>query len=208
MKLADLTIEKSLWSQGFKNLAGIDEVGRGSWAGPVVAAAVVLPNNWVLPPKLTDSKLLKAKDREILAEIIKSQALAYTVVEIGISSINKDGVGQATQKAFRKAINKLAIQPDFYLVDGFYIKNLSKKKQWPIIKGDQKSASIAAASIIAKVYRDRLMVRLGKQYPQYCWAQNKGYGTKLHQSAIKLGGLSALHRTSFNLYYLLPDSLV
>lgn len=208
MKLADLSIEKSLWSQGFNYVVGIDEVGRGSWVGPVVAAAVVLPKNWVLPPKLTDSKLLTPSDREKLAEVIESQALAYAVAEIGLAAINREGVGQATQRAFRRAIKHLSIRPDFYLVDGFYVKNISKKNQLPIIKGDQKSASIAAASIIAKVYRDKLMVRLGTDFPEYSWAQNKGYGTKSHQRAIKLRGLSALHRTSFNLSYLIPNSLV
>lgn len=202
MKLADLSLEKSLWSQGFNYVVGIDEVGRGSWAGPVVAAVVVLPKNWNLPPKLTDSKLLTPCDREKLAVIIESQALAYAVTEVGLMVINRDGVGQATQKAFRRAIKKLSIKPDFYLVDGFYVKKLSKKKQRPIIRGDQKSASIAAASIIAKVYRDKLMVRLGTDFPEYSWAQNKGYGTKSHQKAIKLCGFSVLHRTSFNLSYL------
>lgn len=208
MKLADLEIEQSLWSSGYSFVAGIDEVGRGSWAGPVVAAAVILPKNWALPPKLTDSKLLKPNDRQKLSGIIESQALAYSIAEVGLTTINRDGISQATQRAFHLAIKNLSIQPDFHLVDGFYVKNLSKKKQLPLIKGDQKSASIAAASIIAKVYRDKLMVRLGTGFPEYSWAQNKGYGTKSHQKAIKIRGLSALHRTSFNLSYLLPESIV
>lgn len=208
MKLADLKIEQSLWLSGYSFVAGIDEVGRGSWAGPVVAAAVVLPKNWNLPPKLTDSKLLTPCEREKLAEIITSQALAYSVAEVGLTVINRYGIGEATQRAFRQAIKKLSIQPDFHLVDGFYVKNLSKKNQLPLIKGDQKSASIAAASIIAKVYRDNLMRTLSPTYPEYLWSANKGYGTKAHQLAIRNFGFTPLHRSSFNLSYLLADSLV
>lgn len=202
MKLADLKIEQSLWSCSYSFVAGLDEVGRGSWVGPVVAAAVILPKNWVLPPKLTDSKLLKPGDREKLAEIIKGEAVAYSIAEVGLKAINREGVGQATQRAFCLAIKNLPVKPDFHLVDGFYVKNLSKMYQMPIVRGDQKSASIAAASIIAKVYRDNLMVSLGADFSEYRWDQNKGYGTKSHQQAIKIRGLSSLHRSSFNLSYL------
>lgn len=208
MKSADLEIERSLWSRGYSYVAGLDEVGRGSWVGPVVAAAVILPKNWALPPKLTDSKLLKSWEREELAEIICAQALAISVAEVGLAVINRDGIGLATQRAFRQAVKGLAISPDYHLVDGFYIQNLSKKKQLPLIKGDQKSASIASASIIAKVYRDQLMLDLAKSFPEYLWCSNKGYGTKKHQSAIKNFGFTSQHRTSFNLSYLLPDSIV
>ncbi len=202
MKLADLEIENKLWAEGKKLIAGIDEVGRGSWAGPVVAAAVVLPQNWRLPEKLADSKLLKPKEREELARIIHSEAAYVSIAEVGLPVINREGVGKATQRAFRIALKKLTIEPDYHLIDAFYIKYLPKGKQLPIVKGDQKSASIAAASIVAKVHRDRLMRKLGRQFPAYQWGSNKGYGTKAHQSAIKSHGFSPFHRTSFDLSFL------
>jgi len=200
--LADLEIETKLWSSGYQLIAGVDEVGRGSWAGPVVAAAVILPHNWPLPPKLADSKLLKPLEREELARIIKAEALAFAIAEIDLPVINREGVGKATQRAFRLAIRKLKVRPDYHLIDAFYVKNLPKGRQLPIKKGDQKSASIAAASIIAKVHRDRLMKRLARQFPAYQWGKNKGYGTKSHQSAIKSFGFTPLHRESFDLSFL------
>lgn len=202
MILADLEIENKLWSVGYRYIAGLDEVGRGSWAGPVVAAAVILPPNWSLPPKLADSKLLKPQEREELTLVIKSQALAYGVAEVGLAVINREGIGRATQRAFRLALKGLKIQPDYHLIDAFYIKNLPKRNQLPIVKGDQKSASIAAASIIAKVHRDRLMRKLSRDFPAYRWGRNKGYGTKEHQAAIKSHGFSPLHRRSFDLSFL------
>lgn len=208
MILADLEIENKLWSAGYQYIAGLDEVGRGSWAGPVVAAAVILPQNWLLPSKLADSKLLKPRERERLSEIIKSQAVSFAVAEIDLSFINREGIGKATQRAFRLALRRLAVQPEYHLIDAFYIKNLPKRNQLPIIKGDQKSASIAAASIVAKVHRDRLMRKLSRQFPAYRWARNKGYGTKYHQSAIRSFGFTPLHRTSFDLSFLLPNSIV
>jgi ribonuclease HII len=202
MKLADLSVERKLWKKGYQTIAGIDEVGRGSWAGPVVAGAVVLPRDWKLPPKLADSKLLQPKEREALAKIICAEAVCYSVAEVGLTIINREGIGKATQRAFRLALKKLAVTPDYHLIDAFYVKYVPKGKQRPIIKGDQKSASIAAASIIAKVHRDRLMRKLALQFPAYQWARNKGYGTKIHQTAIKKHGFSPLHRRSFNLSFL------
>lgn len=202
IKLADLEFESKLWAEGKKLIAGLDEVGRGSWAGPVVAAAVVLPQDWKLPSKLADSKLLKPREREELARIIHSEAAYVSIAEVGLPVINREGVGRATQRAFRLALKKLTIEPDYHLIDAFYIKYLPKGKQIPIIKGDQKSASIAAASIVAKVHRDRLMRNLSRQFPVYKWGRNKGYGTKAHQSAIKAHGFSALHRKSFDLSFL------
>lgn len=208
MKLADLSLEKSLWSQGFNYVVGIDEVGRGSWAGPVVAAAVILPKNWSLPDKLTDSKLLNEAKREELDLIIRTEARSFAIAEISHDVINREGIGNATHRAMRLSLRNLNITPDYHLVDGFYIKNLSPSVQMPIIKGDQKVASIAAASIIAKVYRDRLMKKISSLYPEYVWDRNKGYGTKAHQIAIRNFGFTPLHRSSFNLSYLLPDLLV
>lgn len=202
MKWATLRYERFLWRSGKRYIAGIDEVGRGSWAGPVVAAAVVLPPGWRKPKNLADSKLLRPIDREKLARVIKREAVSYAIAETSVAVINREGVGRATQRAFRRAIKDLNVRPDFHLIDAFYIKYLPKKSQLPIVKGDEKCASIAAASIIAKVYRDRQMKNLSRQYPDYGFAKHKGYGTKEHQSAIKERGFSPVHRLSFDLSFL------
>lgn len=205
MVLADLSLERKLWSSGYSLIAGIDEVGRGSWAGPVVAAAVVLPKNWSLPKNMADSKQLRPKQREELAKIICQEAVCYSVAEVGLNVIDRCGIGKATQRAFRKAVKGLEATPDFHLVDAFYIRYLPKSKQLPVVKGDQKSASIAAASIIAKVYRDKLMKSLSRSFPEYRFGQHKGYGTKIHQEAIKSYGFSPVHRRSFDLSFLGVD---
>lgn len=194
-----LDIEQSLWSKGYSYVCGVDEVGRGSFAGPVVVGAVVFPKDCQLIDGVADSKLLKPKTREKLAKKIKECALFWAVVEVGVADINKYGIGKATQKAFRKAIKLLEKSPDFVIVDAFYVKHLNRKRQKPIKDGDKICASIAAASIIAKVHRDKLMKKLSKKYPQYGFGKHKGYGTKLHQEALKKHGLSKIHRTSFNL---------
>ena len=204
MFYATLQIESQLWEQGFKLICGIDEVGRGCFAGPVVAGAVIFPQNIKLPEGIADSKLLKPKERERLADEIKKVAQSYAIAEICVNCINKFGIGKATQMAFRKAIKNLSINPDFVIIDAFYVKHLNRKKQKPVKGGDQLSVSIAAASIIAKVYRDKLMKNLHKKYPNYGFARHKGYGTKIHQNAIKKYGLTKLHRKSFNLGKYLP----
>lgn len=194
-----LRLEKSLWKKGFHHIAGLDEVGRGCFAGPVVVGAVVFPKDLQMIAGLADSKLLKPRQREKLTESIKEQALAWSVAEISVTTINKLGIGKATQIAFRKAIKSLKKSPDFILIDAFYIKHLNRKRQKPIKDGDKICASISAASIIAKVYRDKLMKKLHRKYPKYGFAKHKGYGTKQHQDAIKKYGLSKIHRKSFNL---------
>lgn len=191
--------EETLWHKGIKHIAGVDEVGRGAFAGPVVTAAVILPPDFPRNLGIHDSKLLKKEKREELSEIIKQKALAYAITEVCVDCINNDGIGKSTQKSFVNSIVSLIVNPDFILVDAFYIQDIDKNIQKPIIKGDQKSLSIAAASIIAKVYRDNLMDELHKKYPEYNFSLNKGYGTLLHRNAIKTYGLSAIHRTSFNL---------
>ncbi len=208
MILADLSLEQDLCSRGFRNVAGLDEVGRGSWAGPIVAAAVILPCNWALPPKLTDSKLLKPFERSELDFIIRSQALAFSVATVGLGVINRSGIGLANHLALRRALRGLKLSSDFQLIDGFKIRGLGENSQMAIIRGDQKSASIAAASILAKVYRDQLMSRISEQYPHYGWSQNKGYGTASHQAAIKRHGLTPAHRTSFKLPSQVTDLVV
>lgn len=194
-----LDIESELWQEGYSLICGIDEVGRGCFAGPVVVGAVVFPQDVVLPEDIADSKLLKPRQREKLAEEIKKIAIVWSVAEISVRHINKLGIGKATQMAFRKSIRLLSKSPDFVLIDAFYIKHLNRKRQRPIKNGDKICASISAASIIAKVYRDKLMKKLHKKYPQYGFAKHKGYGTTQHQEAIRKYGLSRIHRQSFNL---------
>lgn len=200
--------ERKLWKDGIEYVLGIDEVGRGAFAGPIVAAGVAYRKNFQHPvlDKINDSKLLKPKIREELCTIIKKQALIWTIESIEVPFINKYGIGKANSAVFRKVLKKLFSQMKndlnhFILIDGFHAKYLpgGVNKQKAIIDGDQKSITIAAASIIAKVYRDNLMRRLGKIHPQYKLSRNKGYGTKKHQQALKLYGLSEIHRRSFNL---------
>lgn len=192
-----LEFESELWNKSLLKVCGIDEVGRGSFAGPVVAGAVIFHPYKNTPQGINDSKLLTSGKREKLAEEIKKAALSWAVSEINVRIINKLGIVKATQMAFRKVVKTLS--PDYILIDAFHIKHLNRKKQRAIIKGDQKCVSIAAASIIAKVYRDKLMRNLSKKYPQYGFAKHKGYGTKLHQEVIKKHGLCRIHRKSFNL---------
>jgi len=197
--LPTLNIEKRLWSQGYSYIAGIDEVGRGAWAGPVVAAAVVFPKNAKIPKGLRDSKLLTPKRREELNEKIKEIALGFAVGECGSSIIGKKGIASATQMAMRRALKKLNPEPDFSLIDYFTLKYIKKSSQRAIKKGDLYCSSIAAASIVAKVYRDDLMRRLDqeKEFEVYQFGKHKGYGTKLHQEMIRKHGCSRVHRLNF-----------
>lgn len=195
---ANFDHEVKIWASGIKLIAGIDEVGRGSWAGPVVAAAVVFPQNYNPNFDIFDSKLLLPKYREIIAGKIKRVA-KIGLGEIGVGVINKIGIGKASQKAFRAALMNLPLVPQFYLIDAFYIQYWARENQLPIKKGDFICASIAAASIVAKVYRDNLMKGLDKKYPGYGFATHKGYGTKTHQLALKNHSFSPIHRKSFNL---------
>lgn len=199
MFTSTLNLEKRLWKEGYSLICGLDEVGRGSFAGPVCVGAVIFPKNCQIPEGIADSKLLKPKARERLAESIKAQAVSWAVAEIGVSIINNVGIGRATQMAFRKAIKSLDKTPDFALIDAYYIKHLNRKRQKPVKDGDKICVSISAASIIAKVHRDRLMKKLSKRYPQYGFSKHKGYGTKRHQEALRKYGLSKIHRRSFNL---------
>ncbi len=194
-----LNFEQKLWSDGFEFVCGMDEVGRGAFAGPVVAAGVIFSKSSKIPSGIADSKLLSARAREELSEKILKEAVCFYIAEVGVDVINTFGIGKATQQAFLKVVTRIRIKPDFVLIDAFYIDNFDKSKQKPIISGDKHCVSIAAASIIAKVYRDRLMVGLDKPYPGYGLGKHKGYGTKEHREAIKRLGLSEVHRKSFNL---------
>ncbi len=191
--------EQQLWNQGIDLIAGVDEVGRGCFAGPVVAAAVILPRDFHATTEINDSKLLSAPKREKLSKLIKTYAIGYYIAEVSVEEINKLGIGKATQLAFSQTISTINPQPQHILIDAFYITAIDKTKQTPIIHGDMLSISIAAASIIAKVYRDERMRELHAQFPQYNFFTNKGYGTKKHQQAMKQFGLCNLHRRSFNL---------
>ncbi len=196
--------ETKLWDQGLQYIAGVDEVGRGCFAGPVVAAAVILPSHFSATDKINDSKKLTPKVRETLAIIIKEYAVAYAIAEVSVAIINQVGIGKATQQAFLQAVSQLKIPPEHVFIDAFMIDGFHKEKQTPILYGDSISISIAAASIIAKVYRDELMRRLHENYKKYDFFTNKGYGTKRHREAIGKYGLCDLHRTSFKLEKFLP----
>lgn len=200
--------EQKLWKKGYRYIVGLDEVGRGAFAGPVVAGGVVFDakTDKLLTNGINDSKLLKPRQRQNLSKLITENAFCSSIASSSVSIINKKGVGKATQIAFRKVLKEIRLKLKgkkiFVFIDGFYIKYLNGvglKNQKAIVKGDQKSISIAAASIIAKVHRDRLMKSLHKKYPQYKLGKNKGYGTKQHQKALKKYGLSKIHRKSFNL---------
>lgn len=176
-------------------LCGIDEVGRGPLAGPVMAGAVILPTDHKIL-YLNDSKKLTAKKRNELYDVIMSEAVAVAVGSEDHDVIDEINILQATYSAMRKAIGQLSVKPDFLLVDAVTIPD-TRIPECPIIKGDAKSVSIAAASIVAKVTRDRLMVEYDKLYPEYHFAKNKGYGTAEHIAALKKYGPCPIHRRTF-----------
>lgn len=176
-------------------VAGIDEAGRGPLAGPVVAAAVILPKDIFLP-FLNDSKKVTEKRRDVLFDEIKQNAIAYGIGIASNTLIDEINILQATYEAMREAINALEKTSDVLLVDAVHIPDINIK-QVGIVKGDAKSVNIAAASILAKVTRDRIMVEYDKIYPEYGFASNKGYGTATHIAALKEVGPCAIHRKSF-----------
>ena len=176
-------------------VAGIDEAGRGPLAGPVVAAAVILPKDIFLP-FLNDSKKVTEKRRDVLFDEIKQNAIAYGIGIASNTLIDEINILQATYEAMREAINELEKTPDVLLVDAVHVPDINIK-QVGIVKGDAKSVNIAASSILAKVTRDRLMAEYDKIYPEYGFASNKGYGTATHIAALKEIGPCAIHRKSF-----------
>lgn len=176
--------------------AGVDEVGRGPIAGSVFAAAVILPSNF-FDPRLDDSKRLSPKKRYALREVICREAIAWAVAEVSPSRIDKINILQATMEAMNEAIAKLSVKPDRLVIDGPYFNTTSGIEYQCIIGGDGKFASIAAASVLAKTFRDDQMMVLHEQYPQYNWAQNKGYPTPEHREAILKHGVSPYHRRTF-----------
>ena len=196
-----LLLERRLWRQGLRCVAGLDEVGRGAWAGPVVAAAVILPpDRRALRAALkgvTDSKLLSARQRERLFHVIHTVALAVGVGGAAPGEVDRDGLLAATRAAMQRAMAMLNPQPEALLVDAVDLRQVVPlPQQWPI-HGELRSLSIAAASIVAKVYRDRWMEGLDLRCPGYGFAQNKGYGTAHHMTALAKLGVCEAHRLSY-----------
>lgn len=198
--LPQLTAEHSLWRQGLGLVAGVDEVGMGPLAGPVVAAAVIFPANAtdVLPQGVRDSKTLSAKARERLDQEIRQRAVGVGIGLVEVEEIDRINIYQAGLKAMRLALAQLPHFPEHVLIDGRTLPDLPYP-QTTFIKGDRDIYSIAAASIVAKVYRDRLMLSLHEKYPQYGFAKHRGYGTVAHRAALREFGPCPAHRRSFRL---------
>ena len=198
--IACMTYEREAWSQGFRTVCGVDEAGAGPLMGPVYAAAVILPRECVIEG-LNDSKKLTEKKREALYEVITATALAWSVASVSAAEIDATDILSARMKAMQSAIDGLAVKPDMALIDG----NRDRGKHAAIITphrrivgGDGRSASVAAASILAKVSRDRYVTEvLDKRYPQYQFAKHKGYGTKLHYAMLEQYGPCPEHRLTF-----------
>jgi ribonuclease HII len=187
--------ERMFYGRGYQRIAGVDEAGRGPLAGPVVAAAVILPQKGI-EERLYDSKKISPKKREELCELILSKAAGVGIGIIGQEEIDFLNILQATLKAMALAIENLPHPPDFVLIDGNQVIQIPLPQK-PIRKGDQLSTSIAAASIVAKVTRDRMMMEWHQKYPHYDFARHKGYGTKEHRKAIEKFGICELHRKTF-----------
>ena len=190
-----LRYERELSGQGFKHVCGVDEVGRGPLAGPVVCAAVIMPLDDVVEG-VDDSKKLSAKKREKLYGQIIEKAVAYAICRVEPRIIDEINILQATRLCMKNAVESLEVLPDFVLTDGNMTLDISIPQK-SIIKGDYYSYSIGAASVVAKVYRDNLMDEYDEEFPEYAFASNKGYGTAAHIAAIERFGLSSVHRRSF-----------
>jgi len=191
----DYSIENELFEKGYTAVCGIDEAGRGPLCGPVVAAACILPMGLVIDG-LNDSKKLTEKRREALFDVITENAVAYSIAEATVEEINETNILEATLLAMRRAVEGMPTRPDYLLIDG----NVCRGFDIPchaVVKGDATSPSIAAASILAKVTRDRLCAELDKQYPEYGIAKHKGYGTAAHYKALEEHGVPPIYRTKF-----------
>ena len=192
----DYSYEINAKNKGYNAVCGVDEAGRGPLAGPVCAAAVILPPDCIIDG-LNDSKKISEKKREMLFEQIIQKAVSYSVAYGTLEEIEKYNILEATYLAMNRAIDGLSQKADFALIDGNRIPKNIKIPCETVVKGDSKSCSVAAASILAKVTRDRLMLEYDKKYPQYNFAKHKGYGTKAHYEAIKEYGVCEIHRLSF-----------
>lgn len=194
--MPDYEFEKAAVNSGFSCICGVDEAGRGPLAGPVCAAAVILPEGAVIEG-LDDSKKLTEKKRERLYDIIKQTAVAYSVAYGTLEEIETVNILEGTYLAMNRAIEGLTVKPDFALIDGNRVPRGIKIPCETVVKGDSRSMSIAAASVLAKVTRDRLMLEYDKKYPEYNFKKHKGYGTKEHTELIKQYGPCEIHRLSF-----------
>lgn len=190
-----LEFEKEALAKGYKSVCGVDEAGRGPLAGPVCAAAVILPEG-VIIDGVNDSKKLSEKKRESLFDVIREQALSYSIAYATVDEIEEINILNATMLAMRRAIDGLEIKADYAMIDGNKIPPIDIDAEC-IVKGDAKSMSIACASILAKVSRDRLLYKYAKEYPMYGFDKHKGYGTKVHREAILKYGPCPYHRKSF-----------
>ena len=190
-----LEFKKNAINRGYKAVCGVDEAGRGPLAGPVCAAAVILPENTIIEG-VNDSKKLTEKKREALYDVIKSQALSYCIAYASVEEIEEINILNATMLAMKRAVEGLHVKADYAMIDGNRLPELNIDGEF-VIKGDAKSMSIACASILAKVSRDRLLYKYAEEYPQYLFEKHKGYGTKAHIEAIKEYGPCPYHRLSF-----------
>lgn len=190
-----LEYEQNAMNKGFSDVCGVDEAGRGPLAGPVCAAAVILPMNTIIEG-VNDSKKLSEKKRESLFEVIKSTARSYCIAYASVEEIESMNILNATMLAIKRAVEGLDVKADYAMIDGNRLPDLNIESEF-IIKGDAKSMSIACASILAKVSRDRLLYEYAKEYPQYHFEKHKGYGTKVHVEALKEYGPCPYHRMSF-----------
>lgn len=190
-----LEFEKEALAKGYKSVCGVDEAGRGPLAGPVCAAAVILPDG-VIIDGVNDSKKLSEKKRESLFDVIREQALSYSIAYATVDEIEEINILNATMLAMRRAIDGLDIKADYAMIDGNKIPPIDIDAEC-IVKGDAKSMSIACASILAKVSRDRLLYKYAEEYPMYGFDKHKGYGTKVHREAILKYGPCPYHRKSF-----------
>lgn len=193
--MPDYSIEKEIKAEGYKLICGVDEAGRGPLAGPVCAAAVILSDDTEIEG-LNDSKKLTERKREQLFDVIREKAVAYSVAYASVEEIEELNILGATFLAMQRAIEGLSVPADFAIIDGNRLPKL-KIAAKPVIKGDMHSMSVAAASVLAKVTRDRLLLEYDKEYPEYKFSAHKGYGTKAHYEAIKEHGITPIHRKSF-----------
>lgn len=191
----DYTFENQAYEQGFESVCGVDEAGRGPLAGPVCAAAVIMPKGLIIEG-LDDSKKLTEKKRNKIYDIICGEAVSYSIAFASVEEIESMNILQATFLAMKRAVDGLDVKADIALVDGNQKPPLEIQAR-TLVKGDAKSPSIAAASILAKVTRDRFMLEVAQKYPEYCFEKHKGYGTKLHYEKIAEYGISPVHRRSF-----------
>ncbi len=190
-----LLYENEARKKGYKFICGVDEAGRGPLAGPVCAAAVILPEGLVIEG-VNDSKKLSEKKREALFDVICDSALAYSIVFADVDEIEEVNILRATMNAMKRAVESLDVKADFAYIDGNTMPSLEIDAEC-LVKGDAKSMSVACASILAKVSRDRLMLKYAEEYPQYGFEKHKGYGTKVHTEALKQYGPCPIHRMSF-----------